>query len=466
MSANQLVSLERNRIFSDLWRLSWPVMMFMVFQTSLELVDFFWVGRLGTDALAAISLANNIFWMLFTFSQLITISTLSLTSRYSGSGDYRGVEIVARHTFWLAVIMSLLMIAFIFFLGDWVLSFYQVEPHIHVMALSYLQIAGLGFIFLYGSVGLAFCLQGVGDSKTPMGLLVLTNAINIILDPIFIFGWWGLPQMGIFGAGLASLVARAAGFSLILTVILTGRISPSRLKVRGLFSLRLQWAYFKRMFQVGLPACLQGMTRPVTGAIMMAVVALFGTEAVAAFGVGLRLLSFCFILIAGLSMGTSTMVGQSLGAEKRDLTEVILQKAYRLALGIQTGMGILAFLAAPLIMGAFEDNPEVIKMGVSYIRLLAPALVIMGPMHVFAAAFKGAGHTVPPMVSALVANWLIKIPFALLFSLLFNLGTDGVWLAISVSIMAEMLMLWMWFRRRDWLYREVRVQVGHAQPQN
>ena len=343
----QLVSLETETIYQDLWRLSWPVMMFMAFQTSLELVDFFWVGMLGTDALAALSLSNNIFWMLFTLSQLITVPTLSMISRYRGSEDLAGLQIVARHTFWMAIIMSIAVIALIFILGDYVLSLYQVDPEVHRQALIYLKVAGTSFLFLYVSIGLAFCLQGVGDSFTPMGILVLTNIINIVLDPFLIFGWMGLPALGILGAATASLLARAIGFSVILYVVLSGKISPSRLKISGLFSLRLSAAYFKRMLQIGLPASLQGMTRPITGAVMMWIVALFGTEAVAAFGVGLRLLSFCFILITGLNMGTATMVGQSLGAKLRDLTEDIVRKAIMLALTIQLIMAAIAFFAAP-----------------------------------------------------------------------------------------------------------------------
>jgi len=311
----QLVTLKKENIYRDLWRLSWPVMVFMVFQTSLELVDFFWVGMLGTEAVAALSLSHNIFWMLFTFSHLITVSALSMTSRYRGSGDLSGVKEVVRHTFWLAIIMSALVVAFIFTLGDPILSLYQVNPEIHSMALLYLQVAGSSFLFLYVSVGLAFCLQGIGDSFTPMGILIFTNIINMVLDPILIFGWLGLPALGILGAATASLLARAIGFSLILFVVMSGKISPSGLKVPNLFSLRLSAAYFKEKLKIGFPASLQGMTRPITGAIMMWIVALFGTEPVAAFGIGLRLLSFCFILITGLNMGTATMVGQSLGAK-------------------------------------------------------------------------------------------------------------------------------------------------------
>ena len=450
----QLVSLKRENIYQDLWRLSWPVMMFMVFQTSLELVDFFWVGMLGTEPLAALSLSHNIFWMLFTLSQLITVSTLSLTSRYRGSGDLEGVKIVARHTFWLAVILSVLVITFIFALGDFVLSLYQVEPEVHRQALIYLQVAGSSFLFLYGGIGLAFCLQGVGDSYTSMGMLIFTNIINIILDPFLIFGLAGLPELGILGAALASLIARVVGFSLILYVVLTGKISPSRLKIPGLFSLRLSGNMFKQMLRIGLPACLQGITRPVTGAIMMWIVALFGTEAVAAFGIGLRLLSFCFILIAGLNMGTATMVGQSLGARLRELTEEVIARAMRLALTIQTIMGIIAFVAAPTIMSAFSDDVRVIEMGIAYIRLLVPALIIMGPLHVIAATFKGAGNTVPHMISALIANWLVKIPVAMLLSLVFGLETDGVWLAITLSIFAELGIITIWYRKREWMYRK------------
>ena len=447
----QLVTLKKENIYRDLWRLSWPVMVFMVFQTSLELVDFFWVGMLGTEAVAALSLSHNIFWMLFTFSHLITVSALSMTSRYRGSGDLSGVKEVVRHTFWLAIIMSALVVAFIFTLGDPILSLYQVNPEIHSMALLYLQVAGSSFLFLYVSVGLAFCLQGIGDSFTPMGILIFTNIINMVLDPILIFGWLGLPALGILGAATASLLARAIGFSLILFVVMSGKISPSGLKVPNLFSLRLSAAYFKEKLKIGFPASLQGMTRPITGAIMMWIVALFGTEPVAAFGIGLRLLSFCFILITGLNMGTATMVGQSLGAKLTELTSEIINKAQKMALTVQSTMAAAAFLAAPSIMTAFADDPQVIEVGVSYIRIVVPALVIMGPLHVIAAVFKGAGRTVPHMISALIANWLIKIPVALILSVPFNLETNGVWLAITLSIFAEFGLLLSWYLRKEWL---------------
>jgi len=119
---------------------------------------------------------------------------------------------------------------------------------------------------------------------------------------------------------------------------------------------------------------------------------------------------------------------------------------------------VVAFIAAPMIVGAFADDPRVIEMGISYIRLIVPALLVMGPLHVIAAVFKGAGHTVPHMVSALAANWLIKLPLALLLSLYLNMDTNGVWLAITVSIFAELGILFLWFRKREWLYAENIVQ--------
>ena len=434
-------------------------MLFMIFQSSLEMVDFFWVGRLGTEALAALSLSHGIFWMLFTFSQLITVSTLSMVSRCHGNDDARGVYDVIRHSFWIAIAMSVLIILFIFIFGGPILALYEVEEEVFNQALIYLQVAGLGFIFLYGSVVLAFALQGVGDSSTSMGILVLTNIINIILDPILIFGWFGFPAMGILGAAVASLLSRALGFFAILYVVQSGRISPSRLKMRGLFKPVLSGLLIKKILKIGLPACLQGITRPVTGAVMMWIVALFGTEAVAAFGIGLRLLSFCFIMIQGLTMGTATMIGQSLGARLKEITEEVIKKAMKLAISIQALMALAAFALAPLIIGIFTNDQTVITMGISYLRIVAPALIVMGPLHVISAIFQGAGTTLPHMISALIANWVVKIPLALLFSLLLDLNSNGVWWAISLSVFAELGILLFWYRTRDRIFLAAQVPL-------
>lgn len=451
----QLVSLDRKKIYNDLWSLSWPVMAFMVFQTTLELVDLYWVGRLGTPAIAALSLSNSLFWMLFSFTELITVSTVALTSRYRGARDFEGVKVIVRHSFWLALLIALVIIVFIYGLGERFISFFQVEEEIRHMALLYLKVTGIGFIFVYGAMSMGASLQGVGDTRTPMIILIITNIINIILDPIMIFGLLGFPALGILGAALATLISRAIGFSVMLYILISGKITPSRLKVANLLNMGFESCYFKRIFQIGLPAALQSSTRPITGMIMMWIVALFGTAAVAAFGIGLRILGLAFIMISGLMAGTSTMVGQSMGANLKNLTREITRKAMTIGISIQATMAFLSFFGAPLIIKLFTGDVAVIEAGVSYLQIIAPGLLLLGPFTVIEAVFKGSGHTMPPMVSAMIANWIIKIPCAYLLAMV--IGTNGVWWAITISIVAELLFLLFWFRRGHWLYKEIRV---------
>lgn len=459
MSLQKLVSLDEKRIYQDLWRLSWPVMIFMVFQTTLELVDLYWVGYLGTAAVAALSMSNNLFWMLFTFSDIITISTLALTARHRGAGDSKSIAAVARHSFWLATTISVVVTILIVAFSDTFISLYDVEPEVHEMAVLYLIVIGISMLFAYSGMALGAVLQGVGDTRTPMVVLVITNVINIVLDPILIFGLAGAPKLGILGAAVATLLARVVGFFTILYIVVSGKISPSRLKITGLFQLQFQIAYFKKIFEIGLPAFMQTLTRPLTGLVMMWLVAFFGTPAIAAFGIGQRILGLAFIFLSGLTVGTSTMIGQSLGAGLRALTTKIIGKAMVLSLVVQAGMTALCFFGAPLIVGLFSHDPAAIELGASFLKIIAACMIPMGPFHIIDAVFKGSGYTIPSMVSALAANWLIKLPAAYLLALPLNMGTDGIWWSVSISVLVELLILLPWYRRGGWAQREIRVRA-------
>ena len=164
-----------------------------------------------------------------------------------------------------------------------------------------------------------------------------------------------------------------------------------------------------------------------------------------------------FMIFQTTLVGTSTMVSQSLGARLKSLTAEITKKAMVISLGIQGIMAALYFLAAPFIIQFFADDPVVIEMGTAYLRVISPGLLLLGPFSVIEAVFKGSGYTVPPLASALVANWIIKIPLAYLLALPLGLSTNGVWWAITASIVTELILLTIWYRRRGWLHREIRV---------
>lgn len=451
----RLVSLEREKIYLDLWRLSWPVMTFMVFQTTLELADLFWVARLGTASVAALSLCNNLFWLLFTFSEGITISTLALTARYRGADDVDGVTMVARHSFWMSAILSVIVIALLFGLGDLFISFYDVDAEVHSQAMVYLKVVGISMAFSYWSMSLGASLQGVGDTRAPMIIQVISNIINIGLDPILIFGMFGLPALGILGAALATLLARIIGFAMLLYIILTGTISPSKLKITGLFGFNFRKEYFRRLMEIGLPALLQSMTRPLSSLFMMKIVALFGMDTLAAYGIGSRVLGLSFILISGLTVGTATMVGQSLGAEMRNLTGEIVRKAMVIAVLLQGVTAGVCFLTAPFVVGLFAEDLAIIRIGANFLKILSAGFILIGINHIIDAVFKGSGYTMPSMASALVANWLVKLPGAYYLAVVVGMSTNGIWWAIIMSFVAEFIFLFVWYRQGRWMNREI-----------
>jgi putative MATE family efflux protein len=455
---NSLLYLKKEKIYVDLWRLAWPVMISMVLHTALGLVDMYWVGKLGITAVASLSLAGNLFFMFINFAEIISIGTIALVARQWGAGEREESLKVVHHSFWLGLGISLFFAGLLLLQGSALVHLFRVEEALHRQATGYLRITGIGYIFIYTSMAFSSALQGAGDTRTPMLVLFLGNALNMALDPVLIFGWFGLPALGVLGAGLATLLSQVVMFLLLLYILLTARFSPTGLKLQGLLRLSFQPLLLKKILQVGVPAALQATTRPLTGMVMMWLVALFGTEAVAAFGIGQRVLGFAFIMLVGLMVATSTMVGQSLGAGHGDLAREVARRGLLVGFFIQVAFSSLYFVFAAEIMRFFGATGGALAAGISYLQIISLALLLGGPLFVLGGVFKGAGDTVPPMVSSLLANWVVKIPGAYILALPLGLGYDGVWWAISISIVAEVIFLAYYYRQGLWALREVRVE--------
>lgn len=452
-----LLALKKEKIYSDLWRLAWPVMVSMVLHTALSLVDMYWVGKLGVTAVASLSLAGNLFFMFINFAEIISIGTIALVARHWGAGEKEETMQVVHHSFWLGLAISLFFASVLLTFGSSLVNLFRVETALHQLATGYLRITGVGYLFIYTSIAFSSALQGAGDTRTPMFVLLLGNALNMVLDPIFIFGLMGLPAMGVLGAGWATLLSQVFIFLLLFYIVLSGQISPVRFKLKGLFELSFSAPLLKRILKIGVPAALQASTRPLTGMALMWLVALFGTEAVAAFGIGQRVLGFAFIMLVGLMVATSTMVGQSLGAKKEDLSREVARRAMLVGLVVQACISVLYFVFAATIMTFFGAEGTALTAGISYLKIISVGLFLGGPLFVLEGVFKGAGDTVPPMFSALVANWFIKLPCAYFLSIPLGLGSDGVWWAITVSIIAELITLTYYYSQGKWYHKDIRI---------
>jgi Na+-driven multidrug efflux pump len=204
-----------------------------------------------------------------------------------------------------------------------------------------------------------------------------------------------------------------------------------------------------------VPASLQAITRPLTGMLMFRIVASFGSPAIAAFGVGLRILSIMYIYLNGFGMATQSLVGQNLGRGRPQTARAVAARVQFIATALQLLVLTVLFVLAPQVIRIFNADPAIIRFGTSYLRVLAPFLVLLGISTAWSGSQYGAGATRPTMIAAVLANWLVKLPLAYILSRVTSLNLSGVWLGIGASVVVETAVLGVFYFRGGWWHKEI-----------
>ncbi len=423
--------------------------------TMLTVVDMFWVGRLGPATIAAVALGGAVLGVLYSVGQVFAVGVLATASRAAGANSRAGVRESLRHGLILALITSAIVAVIGVPLSGPVLRLFGAGPDVVSAGRAFLAILLAVLPGFFAGMVLYSGFQALGDTRTPMLISLATNVVNLVLDPILIFGWLGLPRMAAAGAAWATIISQSGG--LVAMAIILRR--------RGLLTLSgpLRSGAVRTVLDIGVPAGFQAVTRPLTGMLMFGIATRFGTEATAAFGIGLRVLSVIFIYLGGLASAGQTLVGQSLGQGRPELARSVAQRLILIAVLLQFAvMPLLFFFAAPLV-ATFNANPDVVRFGSQYLRVLSPMLLVLGFSTGWESAQRGAGATRAPMVAALISNWGIKIPAALVFAGLLGYGVTGIWLGIGVSIVVEAGILAIGYYRGGWLHKEVKWETAGAE---
>ncbi len=434
-----------------IWQVAWPVMTGQLLYTMLTVVDMFWVGRLGAATVAAVALGGAVLGVLYALGQVVMVGVLATASRAAGADSRTGVRESLRHGLLLAVLGSIPLAVVGVLLSGRILGWFGAAPDVVAAGRGFLAILLAVLPGFFAGMVLYSGFQALGDTRTPMYITLATNVLNFALDPLLIFGCLGLPRMGAAGAALATVLSQSGGLVAMAVILSRRRLLTFRGPVRS--------REVKTILDIGVPAGLQAITRPLTGMLMFGVATRFGTAATAAFGIGLRLLQLMYIYLGGLASAGQTLVGQSMGQQKPELALKISHRVIWIASLLQLGVMPLLFLFAPLLVRVFNADADVVRYGTEYLRVLAPMLVVLGLSTGWDAAQRGAGATRNPMIAALISNWGIKIPAALVFARLLGYGVTGIWLGIGVSIVVEAGILAIGYYRRGWLHKEVTWEV-------
>lgn len=434
-------------ILKSLTRLSIPIILANLLQTAYQLVDTFWVGRLGNHAVAAVTLSFPIVFIIIALGVGLTMAGTILIAQNKGKKDYQAMNHITTQTMYLVFALSVVLSFFGYFISDVMLHWMNIEPKLFSDASTYLKITFLGTIFTFTFMVFQSLMRGVGEVKIPMYIVLGTVILNLILDPLFIFGYGIFPKMNVQGAAVATLLTQALS-SIIGIIILHKGKYGLKLNIR---KYTPDFKLYKLIFKLGLPSSIEMSMRGLGMFVMTYLVTRFGAQTLATYGIGSRVFGFIIVPTIGLSMATTTLVGQNIGAgkpERAEKTAIISSLAGFIGL---TLIGLIIFIFANSIAASFvPGEPKTIADSAYFIRILSVGFGFLAVIQIMNGTFRGAGDTMITMIFSMVSIWILRFPIAYYLSNYTDLKEIGIWYSFPADILIGLILVIFWFKRGTW----------------
>jgi putative MATE family efflux protein len=434
-----------------IWYLAPPMMLETGIQNVSQLLDTYWVGQLGSAALAAVTISITVRWVLNSLGNGLGTGGMAVVARRVGAKDHVEAEHAVWQTILLGLIVSLLLAVAGQIVAEPLLRLLGADAEVLPLGLSYLRIAFGGIVTIVLVFGINSMLRGAGEARLAMAAVVLSMATTIVLEPLLVFGLGPFPALGVAGSAWANVLGFGSGLMLQIFILLSGR-ACIRL---NLHDLRPDLPLMVRIVRIALPSTVQMTLRSSSRLLIIALVGLYGTFALAGYGVANRLLMIAVIPCFGLGNAAATLVGQNLGAHEPARAERSVWWVSAYAAGFIALVAALLFFFARSWIAIFDPEPQVVAYGADCLRVVAASLVPSAIGVVLARGFAGAGNTVPPMIVNLISLWGLEVPVAFGLSRWLGLGALGVWWGRAVSNSANGVLFAFWFRRGHWKHRDV-----------
>jgi putative MATE family efflux protein len=423
-----------------------PMVLEMVLESLFAVVDVFWVGRLGADAVATVGLTETLLALVFAIGMGVALSTTAMVARRIGEKDPEAAAISAVQAIVLGLGISVVLGAVAGVAAPWLLRMMGASPAIAATGSGYARVAlgGCGAIIMLFLNNAIF--RGAGDASIAMRLLWVSNILNLVLDPILIFGLGPIPHMGVAGAATATLIGRSVGVLVQFWLLLRGteRIHVLRRHLR--LNLAVMW----RLLRVSLAGILQFAISNASWIGLVRIVSLFGGAAVAGYTVAIRIVIFFILPAWGLSNAAATLVGQNLGAGRPDRAEQAVWRTGLYNLIFLGGLGIFFIIFATPIVKLFVQDPAVVPIAAMALRTFSCGNMGYAYVMVILQAFNGAGDTMTPTIVNFFGFWVVEIPLAWWLAVPMHLNAEGAFLAFVIAQFAIAGASVVLFRRGRW----------------
>lgn len=431
--------------------LSIPMVLEMAMESLFALVDVFFVSQVSPEAVATVGLTESVITLVYAIAIGMSTAPMAMIARYVGEGDHSQASKVVLQAVYLAIGISLLIGIPGYFFASKILSGMGGSEELVASGTGYTQVMFASNIFIMLLFLLNGIFRGAGDAHLAMRALWLANGINIILDPILIFGWGPIPAMGVQGAAVATTIGRGLGVAFQLYLLLKGA-SVVRLYLK---ELQIQFSIMRKLLKIALNGALQFLIASASWIVLMRIVAQFGSEAVAGYVIAIRLIIFTLLPSWGIANAAATLVGQNLGAGHPDRAATSVWRAAYFSMIFLASVAAIYFFGASTIVYFFTDDPAVVDAGILSLRIFAISYALFAYGMVIGQAFNGAGDTRTPMIINLICFWAVEIPLAYFLALYAGWGLAGVCWAIAGSETLMTILSIILFRQGKWKTVEI-----------
>ena len=439
-------------ITGNLIKLSWPIIVSYSLNLIGPTIDMIWVGKLGAIAIAGVGASGTVIWLISSSMMGLNVGTRALIARFIGAGAPDNARHVVNQSFIIGMVLSIIIIFIGISFAEIILRLLGIEKEVITLAVPYMRIMFFTSSIMIFRMITETIMQASGDSVTPMRISILFRIIHVLLCPFMVLGLWIFPRMGVSGAAYANAITQGLGLILSFWILYTG---GTKLKL-NFENLQIDLNMIWRIIKVGVPASVMGSQRMLGLTVLLSIMARFGTIAVAAHTIWMRIEILMVPLVVGWGVGSGVITGQNLGAGNIERAE----KGCWIALGFGQAVMIIAGVALLVfpgpIVSIFNSDPALMKIATDYLRIAAFSYLFgLSMIMVVRETLAGAGDTVPPMLFEIINMWVIILPLSLLLPRFTDLGMYGPRWAITIGTMFTGTAMLIYFRLGRWKRKKV-----------
>ncbi len=451
MTDSYSAKLTEGSIIKSIIFITIPILIGNLLQVAFQITDTFWVGRLGEEAVAAVSISFPILFLVMAISGGIGLAGAVFVSQYKGNKNQDKVDHVTGQTLLMAIVASIFFGIIGYLIAPFIIGFFGVSSLVYPGALSYIRISFIGMVFVFGFMVYQSLARAVGDAKTPVYILLLSVLLNLIFDPLFIYGYGIIPAFGVGGAAMATIGTQSIAFIIGLIVLIKGK-RGIHLKLNH---LKPDYDLMKKIISQGIPISMEQSSRSVGFIFMTLIASSLGTTILASYGIGTNMISVVIIPALSLSIANSALVGQNIGAGKIERAEEIAKTSTVIGFITLTAIGIIFFIFSSQIVALFIPNdPEVIKQGGLLLKIASLTFGFIAIQFSILGVLRGSGNSKTTFRIAL-SIIIIQVASAYLLAKLFALNELGLWLSFPINFATGAIISYYIFRKGKWKDKKI-----------